>query len=99
MDATSLPPTDALANSLKLTGSRCLCRACGEHFNSVGLFDRHRVRGECLTVEQMTARGWSLNPAGFWIARPRPENRAIRATQPRFSRLRSAGDHGAGAQA
>jgi hypothetical protein len=31
----------------KLTGNRCLCRACGEMFSTVGNFDRHRNNGKC----------------------------------------------------
>lgn len=65
----------------RLTGSRCRCSACGELFNSVSLFDRHRVgtwehRGanrRCLTIPQMQARGWRLNVRGFWIERSRPD--------------------------
>lgn len=30
-----------------LTGNRCLCRACGEYFSTVGNFDRHRRNREC----------------------------------------------------
>jgi hypothetical protein len=61
--------------SPRITGSRCLCRTCGEYFNSVSMFDRHRV-GEyptrrCLTPEQMLERGYSVNEAGFWIERAR----------------------------
>jgi hypothetical protein len=62
---------------LKLTGSRCLCRGCGEYFNSVGAFDCHRTgrhvpinqpsQRRCLTVAEMRDKGWLLNDAGFWI--------------------------------
>lgn len=65
----------------RLTGARCQCAACGEPFNSVSVFDRHRRgtrsdesphRGRrCLTTEEMTGRGWRRNAAGFWIARQR----------------------------
>lgn len=54
-----------------LTGRRCQCCGCGEYFNGERGFDRHRV-GEhgvnrrCLTVDEMTARGWHRNGAGFW---------------------------------
>lgn len=64
-----------------LTGNRCQCSACGERFNSVSVFDRHRVgyfdsaehRGarRCLHHREMLARGWSLNAAGSWIERRR----------------------------
>ena len=63
--------------SVTLTGSRCRCDSCGEHFNSVSVFDRHRVgdwqergtRRQCLKVAQMQARGWSRNAGGFWVER------------------------------
>jgi hypothetical protein len=63
----------------RLAGSRCRCTACGELFNSVSVFDRHRVgnwenRGanrRCLTIPQMLAKGWRLNVRGFWIERSR----------------------------
>jgi len=63
----------------KLTGSRCQCPRCGEHFNSVSVFDRHRVGNweaegrnrRCLTVLEMLSRGWRLNRRGFWIERQR----------------------------
>ncbi len=64
-----------------LTGSRCLCRTCGERFNSVSMFDRHRVGRidlaapscgrRCLTVAEMIARGYSRNASAFWIERTR----------------------------
>jgi len=63
----------------RLTGSRCRCTACGELFNSVSVFDRHRVRNwarrganrHCLNVAQMRDRGWRVNVRGFWIERSR----------------------------
>lgn len=63
----------------RLTGSRCRCQACGELFNSVSVFTRHRVgrwekRGalrRCLTIPQMQVRGWHVNARGFWIERQR----------------------------
>jgi DMSO/TMAO reductase YedYZ molybdopterin-dependent catalytic subunit len=62
---------------VKLTCSRCRCDSCGEHFNSVSVFDRHRVgdwqdRGahrRCLSVPEMQARNWSQNATGFWTER------------------------------
>ena len=61
----------SLTSKPRLTGSRCLCRTCGDYFNSVSMFDKHRV-GEyparrCLTSEEMSARGYVRNEAGFWI--------------------------------
>lgn len=62
----------------ELGGRRCQCRACGECFSRERAFDRHRVGryakpGElhgarrCLTVAEITARGWQRNAAGDWI--------------------------------
>jgi hypothetical protein len=73
----------------RLTGSRCRCTACGGLFNSVSVFDRHRVgnlenRGanrRCLTIPQMQAKGWRVNARGFWIERLR------------FDTARRSGDH------
>jgi hypothetical protein len=61
----------------ELTGKRCHCSACDEYFNSVSVFDRHRVGNwlndganrRCLTIDEMVARGWSINANGFWIER------------------------------
>lgn len=57
----------------KLSGDRCQCCACGEYFNRVSLFDKHRHgpmdARACLTVDQMTAKGWRLNAAGFWVGK------------------------------
>jgi len=63
----------------KLTGSRCRCTNCGELFNSASVFSRHRfgslkggsVNRQCLTVDEMIARGWVHNVRGFWIERAR----------------------------
>jgi hypothetical protein len=68
-----------MATVPKLTNSRCRC-SCGQFFNSVSAFDRHRVgdwrdRGiqrYCLTVLEMLAKGWTLNAAGFWVRAKRP---------------------------
>ena len=65
---------------LKLTGNRCQCPTCGEYFNGVQPFDKHRVGqyakpGEqvdtrrCLTVAEMEAAGFQRNSAGFWCTR------------------------------
>jgi hypothetical protein len=73
----------------RLTGSRCRCPACSDLFNSVSVFDRHRVgpwtdRGihrRCLTRAEMTERGWSVSPAGFWIERRRLDQPPIGSDQ------------------
>ena len=59
---------------MKLTGDKCQCTACGEHFNSTYAFDRHRT-GEydhqgsrrCLSVAEMTEIGFSKTARGYWI--------------------------------
>ena len=60
---------------MKLTGARCRCPKCGEHFNSTGMFDRHRIGSfanhaadrRCLTPDEMRAKGYLTNSAGYWI--------------------------------
>jgi hypothetical protein len=60
--------------SPRLTGSRCLCRGCGEYFNSVKSFDRQRIDypdgRRCLSSDDMHQRGMTLNRQGFWITEP-----------------------------
>jgi hypothetical protein len=64
---------------MKLTGSRCQCSACGEHFNSTGMFDRHRTgvysdmgaHRRCLNPAELLAKGYLKNAAGFWIRQAR----------------------------
>jgi hypothetical protein len=61
-----------------VTGNRSRCQGCGEFFNSAWTFDGHRVgpyapigrpnTRRCLTLAEMTGKGWSLNDAGFWIS-------------------------------
>ena len=65
-----------------LRGDRCLCRTCGEYFNSTFAFDKHRVGKHdlaashfgrrCLTEAEMTARGMARNQRGFWISSASP---------------------------
>jgi len=73
-----------------LTSGRCQCAGCGLPFTSTREFDRHRVgtyakpgevRGlrRCLTPTELEARGWRINPRGFWM-QPRPQ-RAPAGTQ------------------
>ena len=69
-------------------GNQCECTGCGEFFNSVYGFDKHRVfmdkdargryiedwdRRRCLTVAEMKAKGWSLNDYGFWVTKKMSE--------------------------
>lgn len=61
---------------MKLRGNRCQCSACGEYFNSVAAFDKHR-RGKaeriCLTAEQMAEAGMGKNKSGYWVGSFRSE--------------------------
>jgi hypothetical protein len=54
-----------------LRGDRCLCRTCGEYFNSTRAFDKHRFGDwgmrRCRTPDVMEALGMSKNAKGFWI--------------------------------
>lgn len=69
--------------SRRLTGSRCLCHGCGEYFNSVYAFDRHRVWDSltvqrCLNQEELVRKGMSINSSGFWITEPHRKHRVKR---------------------
>ena len=74
-------PSAGVEQLVKLTGNRSRCQGCGEHFNSAWTFDGHRVgpyapitepnTRRCLTVAEMTGKGWSLNDGGFWISAKR----------------------------
>lgn len=92
MNATILPEPRRL-------GKRCLCRTCGEFFNSATVFDSHRIRGECLSVPEMVARGWPKNPAGFWIERLHDETRAQARSRGQSGRLPAAAVVGQGVRA
>lgn len=70
---------------MKLTGRRCQCRSCGEYFNSVPAFDRHRT-GEytladgssgrrCRTLAEMREIGMVLPAHGFWAKEAMREGR------------------------
>jgi hypothetical protein len=66
--------------SRRLTGNRCLCQPCGEYFNSLKGFDRHRVgkypsSRRCLAPPEMVKRGMTVNAAGFWITEIRRRSR------------------------
>lgn len=56
-----------------LRGSRNQCPTCREYFNSNTAFDWHRIgkpgslNRRCRTPDELLAKGWSLNGAGFWI--------------------------------
>lgn len=56
---------------MKITGSRCKCGACGEYFNSVGAFDKHR-RGKP-TERYCDTSKLVKNNAGYWVTGLRDE--------------------------
>jgi hypothetical protein len=74
----------------RLTGSRCRCPRCSELFNSVSVFDRHRlgpwtdqgIHRRCLASAEMIQRGWSVTSDGFWIERKRLDTPRGRGDQP-----------------
>lgn len=66
---------------MKLTGARCQCRGCDEHFNSVAAFDKHRIgktadKRRCMTTDEMLNKGMAINKALFWVTSP-----FVRATE------------------
>ena len=56
---------------MKLTEHRCQCAGCGEYFNSVLAFEKHRTgshrRDErrCRTPTEMRAAGMGQNTGGW----------------------------------
>jgi len=86
---------------LKLTGNRCQCPTCGEYFNGVQPFDKHRTGDyakpgqsnarRCLTVAKLETAGFIRNAAGFWCERAD----AVHATRPRAHGLLAHRTHGA----
>ena len=60
-----------------LRGDRCICRACGERFNSTAAFDAHRTGTpnikainygrRCLLDFEMERKGMTRNEKGFWL--------------------------------
>jgi hypothetical protein len=90
-------------SAYRLTGSRCRCAACGELFNSVSVFTRHRAglwvdgdaRRRCLAPQEMAQKGWRHNAAGFWIERRRVRARTdCEIRRPLIDRTCRSGDLG-----
>ena len=87
--------------ALKLTGNRCQCPTCGEYFNGVQPFDKHRIGSyakpgqpntrRCLAVAEMEAAGFIRNAAGFWCDRAD----ARHTTRPRAHGIPARRTHGA----
>jgi hypothetical protein len=71
--------------SRAISGDQCLCRACGQYFNSTYAFDKHRVgpcrqlsepaseARRCRTEDEMRAAGMALSAKGLWISAPMPK--------------------------
>jgi len=72
MGSTNWQEQNADPRMDKLTpDKRCLCRECGEFFNSVKGFTLHRYTGAdgarlCRTISDLEGRGWFLDKDGFW---------------------------------
>ena len=59
-----------------LRGNHCQCDKCGEYFNSVAAFDKHRT-GEhgdrkCRTTDEMLAAGMAMSN-GWWVTAKSPD--------------------------
>ena len=57
---------------MNLTGQQSFCRACGQLFNSVAAFDKHRTGHfgkdrRCMTEAEMQAKGMAINGRGRWV--------------------------------
>lgn len=57
---------------MKLGKSRNQCGGCGECFNSVAAFEKHRIgkfglNRRCMTQQEMEAKKMLKNADGFWI--------------------------------
>lgn len=58
---------------MKLRGQKNQCQGCKQYFNSNTAFEKHRTgkHGKdrrCMTEEEMTSKGMSLNAQSFWIS-------------------------------
>ncbi|BAO89037.1 hypothetical protein [Caballeronia cordobensis] len=66
-----------MRQGISLSGDRNQCAECGELFNSVTAFDKHRTgtigvcegvdARRCMSLSEMRMLGMVKNPAGFWI--------------------------------
>lgn len=83
----------------KLSGDRCRCNACGEYFNTTGVFDRHRqgpyTARRCMSVAEMEAKGYSVSGRGFWIRRKRVVDTGTPAVGPAINAQGCSGGLGA----
>lgn len=66
------------ASEANLNNRRCVCRGCGEFFNSTPAFDKHRANKggfRCLTPAEMEAKGMAKNAGGWWVTALAPKDR------------------------
>ena len=59
---------------MKLRGQKNQCQGCKKYFNSNHAFEMHRtgrhgIDRRCMTEEEMTAKGMSMNARSFWVSK------------------------------
>ncbi len=59
-----------------LRGDHNECAGCGQLFNSVRAFEKHRIGDfgkdrRCATIQEMIANGMSCSSTGWWITESR----------------------------
>lgn len=59
---------------MKLRGQKNQCQGCKKYFNSNTAFEMHRtgrhgIDRRCMTEEEMTAKGMSMNARSFWVSK------------------------------
>jgi hypothetical protein len=64
---------------MKITGDRNQCRSCGEFFNSVFAFEKHRtgdfgINRRCMTEAEMRVIRMDKNHAQFWVSSRMPDS-------------------------
>jgi len=69
---------NAIVETPRLKGKRCVCNGCGLLFNSEAAFNKHRVgpfaaiteanTRRCLSQAEMRSTGMTTNDAGFWVS-------------------------------
>ena len=57
---------------MKTTHTKCKCTTCGDYFNSVAAFDKHRtgehgVSRRCMTHQERREKKMDTNVAGYWV--------------------------------
>lgn len=67
---------------LKVGHNRCRCPSCGEFFNSIAGFDKHRTgtytEGRvCLSADGMKEIGMDTNSDGYWVTALMPADHSF----------------------